>query len=125
MSNKFYRGSSVTFKFTPKGGLSVTSLGTPYVSLVQDLVLVDLSADAVVDSTNNCVTVTLDAMESARLVPGAKSYAQVVWVPDEENEEAITFPPHEFEVLDSPMVVTFEEEVVYGESGTTGETGEE
>ena len=104
----FRRASTPTFKLTPVG-YTADQLGTPHMTLDQDLVHIELECEVV----GNTVQATLSYPDSLRLVAGNKAHLQCVW---ENDGDVVSFPYHELDVYDTHY------EFVYVED--TGETGE-
>ena len=92
-----YRGTSPTFKLTPRG-YTVSELGTPSVVIAQDMVFISLDDEVTVDAVNNCVVATLPIEECLRLVPGLPASVQLLF---DDGTNAVAFAPNDFDVLES------------------------
>lgn len=97
MATTIIRGSTPTLKFTPQGGISVSSLGEPTIAIRQDMVFIELVPT--VNTSGNYITATLTEEQTLQLVPGAETQVQAVWKDSSDN--VYRFPVHSIEVIDT------------------------
>ncbi len=107
----FRRASTPTFQITPVG-YTPEQLGTPHMTLDQDMVHVELECTV----SGNTVSGTLSYLDSLQFVAGNKTHLQVVW---DNDGVVVAFPYHELDVFDTH----YEFDYVTGATGDTGETG--
>lgn len=105
MSIVIYRGSTPTIKLKPTNGMNVSSLGTPTVAIVQDLVL--LTPEPTILAEDNAVSITLSEEETMRLVPGVVTKIQQVW---HREGSVVRFPVHEVTVAETILDIVTPEE---------------
>ena len=90
----------------PQSDISVTDLGEPAVALTQDMVFIN--PDPVIDTVNNCISVTLTEEETLRFMAGIPVDIQQIWKTD--NDEIVRFPVHQLSVEDT-IIAEFDDEV--------------
>lgn len=97
MSTVITRGSTTVIVLRPPSGLSVSELGEPAVGIIQDTIF--LNPEVTVDTTNNCISVTLSEEDTLQLLPGIDVSIQQIWKTG--NDEIVRFPIHILTVNDT------------------------
>lgn len=100
------RGASFRIIFRPLTNVDVSALGTPFISIQQELI--EITPEAVVDAQNNLVYADVDETQSLALVDDVTTRAQLMFSNDDGT--SYRFPIHEIYVTDT-LFGSYEDEV--------------
>ena len=95
MSATVRRGSSFRIKFRPVSNVNFATLGTPFITIQQELM--ELVPEAHLDSENNMVYADVSESESITLVEDVETQAQLMF--SNEDGTSYRFMVHNITVL--------------------------